>query len=49
MIDKSKYILVYNTCIKHISSTESQKGVNVVQQCSVENQKGDIATDIVQR
>ena len=32
-----------------ISSTESQKGVNAVQQHSVENQKGKIATDFVQQ
>ena len=33
---------------KHISSAESQKGLNVVQQCSVENQKGAIAIGFVQ-
>ena len=29
--------------LSHISSAESQKGVNVVHQCSVENQKGAIS------
>ena len=29
-------------------SAESQKGVNVVQQCSIENQKDYIAIDFVQ-
>ena len=32
-----------------ISSAENQKGVNAVQQCSIENQKGTIAIDFVQR
>ena len=32
-----------------ISSFESQKGTITIQRCSVENQKGDIATDLVQR
>ena len=32
-----------------ISSVESQKGVNVVQWCSIENQKGIIAIDFVQQ
>ena len=31
------------------SSAENQKGVNAVQQCSVENQKGAIAIDFVQQ
>ena len=31
------------------SSAESQKGVNVVQQCPVENQKGAIAIDFEKR
>ena len=31
----------------NISSAESQKGVNAAQQCSIENQKGAIATDFV--
>ena len=32
-----------------ILSAENQKGVNAVQQCSVENQNGAIAIDFVQR
>ena len=32
-----------------ISSAESQKGINAVQRCSIENQKGTIAIDFVQR
>ena len=32
----------------HISSSESQKGVNAIQQCSIENQKGTNAIDFVQ-
>ena len=31
-----------------ISSVESQKGINAVKQCSVENQNGTVAIDIVQ-
>ena len=34
---------------KCISSVESQKGAITIQRCSVENQKGVVATDIVQR
>ena len=34
---------------KYISSVESQKGVIADQRCSVENQKGAIAIDFVQR
>ena len=30
------------------SSAENQKGINAAQQCSIENQKGTIATDFVQ-
>ena len=33
----------------NVLSTENQKGINSVQNCSVENQKGDIAIDFVQR
>ena len=32
-----------------ISSAESQKGVDAFQRCSIENQKGAIAIDFVQR
>ena len=32
-----------------MSSAESQKGTNTVQRCSIENQKGAIAMDFVQR
>ena len=32
----------------HILLAESQKGVNTVQQCSVENQKGATAIDFIQ-
>ena len=35
--------------IKIISSVESQKGVIADQRCSVENQKGGVAIDFVQR
>ena len=28
--------------MKNISSVESQKGINVIQRCSIENQKGAI-------
>ena len=31
-----------------LSSAENQKGVNAVQRCSVENQKGAISIDFVQ-
>ena len=31
-----------------MSSSESQKGINAFQQCSVENQKDSIATDFAQ-
>ena len=34
-------------CVIVNSSSESQKGINNVKQCSVENQKGTIATDFV--
>ena len=30
------------------ANKKSQKGVNAVQQCSIENQKGTIALDFVQ-
>ena len=33
----------------YITSAENQKGVNVVQRCSIENQKGAIALDFVQQ
>ena len=32
-----------------ISSAENQKGVNAVQQCSIENQNGNIAIDLAQQ
>ena len=32
-----------------LSSVESQKGINAVQQCSVENQKGAMIIDFVQQ
>ena len=32
-----------------MSLAESQKGINTVQRCSIENQKGDITIDYVQR
>ena len=32
-----------------MTSTESQKGVNAVELCSVENQRGAIAIDFVKR
>ena len=35
--------------IRRISSAESQKGINSLQRCSVENQKGAITKDFVQR
>ena len=33
--------------LQHISSAESQKGINVIQQCSIEHQKGAIAENFV--
>ena len=33
---------------ENILSAENQKGINAVQQCSVENQKGVIPRDFVQ-
>ena len=33
----------------HVSSAESQKGTIAIQRCPVENQKGAIDIDIVQR
>ena len=38
MLEKEYYGLI---CVQ-ISSVEIQKGVNAVQQCSIENQKGAI-------
>ena len=32
-----------------ISSSESQRGINAIQQCSIENQKDTIAIDFVQQ
>ena len=34
---------------KEILSAENQKGINAVQECSDENQKGAITIDFVQR
>ena len=34
---------LYSWASKEISSVESQKGVNAVQRCSVENKKGAVA------
>ena len=34
---------------RNISSAESQKGIIADQRCSIENQKGAIAIDFVQR
>ena len=31
-----------------IPSAESQRGINAVQRCSIENQKGAIAIDFIQ-
>ena len=39
---------LFSIC-KTISSVESQQGAITIQRCSVENQKGAIATDVVQR
>ena len=35
--------------MRHILLAESQKGINAIQLCSVENQKGAIAIDLVQQ
>ena len=40
--------LVTTTIVISISSAENQKGINAVQRCSIENQKGTIAIDFVQ-
>ena len=36
------------TLIGNVSSAENQKGIDAVQWCSIENQKGAIAIDFVQ-
>ena len=41
-------MVVKNECVNK-SSAESQKGINAVQQCSIENQNGDITIDFVQQ
>ena len=40
------YVLARHT---NVSSGENQKGVNAVQRCSIESQKGAIAIDFVQQ
>ena len=41
-------ILLSDFAVRPISSAENQKGINVVQQCSVDNQKGTMVIDFVQ-
>ena len=38
-----------NSCAPLYPSAESQKGINAVKQCSIENQKGATTTDFAQR
>ena len=39
----------HNYVLTYMLSAENQKGVNAIQQFSIENQKGAIAIDFVQR
>ena len=41
--------ICFDKRMHYIFSAENQKGVNVVQRCSTENQKGGITIDFEQR
>ena len=41
--------ICFDKRMHYIFSAEKQKGVNIVQQCSTENQKGGITIDFEQR